>query len=308
MRIGPIILSTAVLTTLTACARDPGPDLPPKPYAIIHVYLNLDAPTGRNIPMRVFLPPEDCSPCDVIIFSHGAYSTYGRYDVLLEDWAEHGYVVAAPLHVDSEEHPDRALFKDVDSQPLRLEDYVAASDMFAAPDYSLNGLHFSGTQIAAGHSYGGLIAEIAGGAEASSGGMTFTGAAIAPSAIIALSPPGVMSGRFDLEGYSKISKPLLVVTGTTDTLPGFIDDWQTHLDSFEASQTSMSYALIFDQMNHYFNGAFCRITPEGANSTAAINTLNSQILAFLRAVSDEQPPSGDDWTQAGNPLVRTLTK
>ena len=98
------------------------------------------------------------------------------------------------------------------------------------------------------------------------------------------------------------------MTGTTDILPGFIDAWETHLDAFEVGQEGLGYALIFEGMNHYFNGAFGRITPEGAASEIAIDTLNTQILAFLAATASGEVPVGDDWAQTDNPIVRMLTK
>lgn len=266
------------------------------------------AENNREIPVRVFLPLSDCSPCDVIIFSHGAYATYDRYDVLLAAWAEDGYVVVAPQHVDSEEHPNREAYLTEDSQPLRLEDYLELSALFAADGFEFDGLTFSGKQIAAGHSYGGLIALLAGGAVAAEGPLSFTENAVEPKAVVAVSPPGALEGRIEAVGYSSVDKPTLVITGTTDVLPGFIDEWETHLDSFEASQPGLGYALVFEGMDHYFNGAFGRITPEGAASEFAIDTLNTQISVYLEAVLNGEAPSGAAWTQADNPIVRTLTK
>lgn len=302
--------ATALLLILSACA------VPGKTGAETHSatpgYTFSDitetSENDREIPARVFRPQADCSPCDLIIFSHGAYATYDRYDVLLTAWAEDGYVVVAPQHVDSEEHPDREAYASANSQPLRLEDYLELSELFAAEDFEFEGLTLSGKQIAAGHSYGGLIALLAGGAVAAEGPLTYTENAVEPIAVLAVSPPGALEGRIEAVGYSSIDKPTLVITGTTDVLPGFIDEWETHLDSYEASQPGLGYALIFEGMDHYFNGAFGRITPEGAASEFAIDTLNTQISAFLEAALNGEAPSGTAWTQTDNPIVRTLTK
>ena len=270
--------------------------------------ITLSAPDGREIPTRVFMPTEDCSPCELIIFSHGNLATYDRYDVLLEDWAARGYVVASSQHIDSEEHPERERYANDDVTGTRLEDYIAASEYFAEPGLDFEGLSFSENQFAAGHSYGGMIALIAGGAVASEGALDFSDAGVEPSAIVAISPPGELPGRIDNAGYALVDKPLLVVTGTTDVLPGFIDEWDIHLDSFYANETDNAYALVFENMNHYFNGAFGRITPEGAAAQPAIDTLNTQISAFLGAISNGEPPSGSDWEQTNNPIARVLTK
>lgn len=307
---GLIGCTTALLLVTTGCTAPVSPvaDSTAAPTGYTFLDRTELAENGREIPYRVFRPAADCTPCDVIVFSHGNLATYDRYDVLLTDWAINGYVVVAPQHVDSEEHPQREAYLTTDSQPLRTEDYLVLSNRFAEDGFEFDGLNFSGRQFAAGHSYGGLIALLAGGAEAADNASNFPENAVDPLAIIAISPPGELDGRIDQNGYSKVDRPTLFVTGTTDILPGFIDAWETHLDAFEVSQEGFGYALIFEGMNHYFNGAFGRITPEGAASETAIDTLNAQILAFLAATASGEAPVGDDWAQTDNPIVRTLTK
>ena len=46
----------------------------------------------------------------------------------------------------------------------------------------------------------------------------------------------------------------------------------------------------------------------GAAAQPAIDTLNTQISAFLGAISNGEPPSGSDWEQTNNPIARVLTK
>ena len=303
--------ASAMLMALGACAA-PITHSDPKYHTALPGYAFTDitetATDGRVIPARVFRPIADCSPCDVIVFSHGNFATYDRYDVLLTAWANDGYVVVAPQHVDSEKHPDRDTYLTIDSQPLRVEDYAVLSNRFGSDDFEFEGLKFSGRQFAAGHSYGGLIALLAGGAESADGSGNFPEDVIEPIAVIAISPPGEIDGRIDQTGYAKVDKPTLVVTGTTDILPGFIDDWEAHLASFNASQPGLGYALVFEGMNHYFNGAYGRITPEGAQSETAIETLNTQISAFLHAAASGEAPNGSNWEQTDNQIVRTLTK
>ena len=300
---------TALALALGGCAtssQSPSATVDAPSAGFTYVDIELASEAGRSIPVRVFRPLTDCSPCGLIIFSHGAFATYDRYDVLLTAWAEAGYVVAAPQHVDSEKHPARETYLETDPQPYRLEDYFAVSSLFASADYSLDGLTFSGTQFAAGHSFGGLIALLVGGAELTSGPIEHPDDAPEPEAIVAISPPGEIPDRILAEGYAEIETPLLVVTGTTDILPGFIDEWELHLISYDANRDDVGHALIFDGMNHYFNGAFGRIKPEGASAKTAIDTLNTQITAFLKAASDDVAPSGPDWEQSTNPIVRTL--
>ncbi len=268
----------------------------------------LAGPDGRDVPVRAFLPEEDCSPCTLIIFSHGAYAAYDRYDVLLTDWAKRGYVVVAPQHVDSEEYPGRDAYTIDMSRPLRLGDYALVSHTFAAADQPLQGLTFSGRQIAAGHSYGGLIAQVAGGATLANPDYTLPDTAHAPDAIIALSPPSEIEGLVDSDGFSAIETPMLLVTGTTDALPGFIDDWRGHLDGYEAAPAPLAYALIYDGMDHYFNGAYGRETAEGAAAMPAIRDLNERIDAFIVQALADTLPGPADWRAQSNTMVEAITR
>lgn len=255
---------------------------------------------GRAVPVRVFTPASGCTNCTLVIFSHGANASYGRYDVLLKDWAARGLVVAAPQHVDSEEHPRRGAYKSADGRLLRVRDYALVDAAFApkAPRQIAH-LSFSGTVVAAGHSYGALIAQIAGGARIERPDGDFDRCWRAPKAVIALSPPPAMAGFTSPEGWSHVSVPQLVVTGTADEMPGFVDDWQRHLDSYAAARPGLGFALVFDGMDHNFNGAYCRITPDGVKAAPQVARLNAAIDHFIGRAASGTPPTAAEWLQTG---------
>ena len=257
--------------------------------------------TGRAVPVRVFAPADGCLDCTLVIFSHGANASYGRYDVLLKDWAARGFVVAAPQHVDSEEHPRRDAFKSADGRLLRMRDYALVDAAFApSAPRQVASLSFSGTVVAAGHSYGALIAQIAGGARIARPDGDFERNWRRPKAVIAISPPPAISGFTSLEGWSHVSVPQLVVTGTTDQMPGFVDDWRQHLDSYAASRPGLGFALVFEGMDHNFNGAYCRITPDGVKAAPQVSRLNAAIDHFIAKATSGTLPTAADWlkTQA----------
>lgn len=252
---------------------------------------------GRAVPVRVFAPAEGCANCTLVIFSHGANASYSRYDVLLKNWAAHGLVVAAPQHVDSEEHPRRGEFRSADGRLLRVRDYALVDAAFApgAPP-RIASLSFSGTVIAAGHSYGALIAQIAGGARiVRPYGGDFERTWRLPQAVIAISPPPAMPGYTTQEGWRAVSVPQLVITGTTDIMPGFVNDWRQHLDSYAAARPGLAYALVFDGMDHNFNGAYCRITPEGAKAAPQVEKLNAAIRQFIGNATSGTLPAAAEW-------------
>lgn len=258
---------------------------------------------GRAVPVRVFALADGCANCTLVIFSHGANASYGRYDVLLKDWAARGLVVVAPQHVDSEEHPHRADYKSADGRLLRMRDYALVDAAFApGATPRIASLSFSGTVIAAGHSYGALIAQIAGGARIERPNGDFERNWRSPKAVVAISPPPVISGFTSHEGWSHLNVPQLVVTGTADVMPGFVNDWQQHLDSYSATRPGLGFALVFEGMDHNFNGAYCRITPEGVKAAPQVARLNTSIDYFIRKSTGGVLPTAAEWLKTQGTL------
>jgi pimeloyl-ACP methyl ester carboxylesterase len=188
-----------------------------------------------------------------IAFSHGADSAPWHYAPVIDAWVAHGYDVFAPLHVDSKEHPLRAHYPGLASWHARLEDMrvVAAS---------IPGRHY----VAAGHSYGGLVALTLGGAEPTPPA-DFPGPMRDPRvrAVVAFSPPGPLRGFVDRDGYSHLAVPALIQTGDRDNPDatmgsGAPDSWQLHLAAFDAASVGgQRYALVLPGVDHYFGGLIC---------------------------------------------------
>ena len=59
------------------------------------------AKAGRLLVTDVYVPIGAPSPLPLVVFAHGWNSNPGMYDVLLEQWAGAGFVVAAPVFPDS---------------------------------------------------------------------------------------------------------------------------------------------------------------------------------------------------------------
>ena len=112
--------------------------------------MSLMADEGRTISVRV-LTPDGCEACPLVIFSHGANAAFDRYDALLLPLAKKGYRIAAPNHTDSEDHSARSQYTAQDWLPTRLEDYNVIAARFD-----------TNYRVAAGHSFGAMIAQVAG--------------------------------------------------------------------------------------------------------------------------------------------------
>ena len=241
--------------------------------------VHLGTPDGRDIDVKLFYKEAECRGCPLIVFSHGANATYDRYDVIIHHWVREGFVVAAPLHVDSEEYHERERYTPDRHLPTRIEDFsLVASSLHEKVASVLPKLRISEDYIAAGHSFGALIAQIAGGAVVSGNSID---AVKAPSAIIAISPPGAVEGIIAETAWSSVSKPMLVVTGTDDVVPFVAPTWQDHLTSYEMAPPGMSIALVFDGIDHYFNGAFGRVDDVDGNEHA-VEYLNKATTAFMQ--------------------------
>jgi alpha-beta hydrolase superfamily lysophospholipase len=233
---------------------------------------------GRDIALTVVRPTGRVRAR--VAFSHGAFSSPAKYAPLLQGWAAAGLMVAAPLHVDGADHPDRASYDQGQVWRARLEDQQATLDWLAADG--------KGGLAAAGHSFGALLALAAGGARVLAPDDLAPIADRRVRAVIALSPPPAMPGLITAEGFAGLKVPALVQTGDADVLPGFVDDWRSRLIAWEAAVPGDKHALVLDGVDHYFGGLICRPELPGPHQTAGFNaTLAASIdLMLAHAAGD----------------------
>lgn len=235
--------------------------------------LSLRAANDRAVAVSVW--PARGRRLGTILFSHGALSAPRQYTALIEPWAAAGYDVYAPLHVDSTDHPDTARYPGLASWALRLE------------DMHLLARHVGrGRYIAAGHSYGGLVALTLGGAAAIrpagyAGPMRDLGAAI----VVAFSPPGPAPGLVDTAGYAALAVPAFVETGDRDVPPGGAPgDWSAHLAAFAAAPAGgHRYGLVLAGVDHYFGNIICRPDRAGPPQTEQFSDASTLAMLFMRA-------------------------
>lgn len=210
----------------------------------------------------------------VILFSHGAASAPWKYDRLIKPWVLQGYDVYAPLHVDSTDHPQHEQYKGLASWSTRLQDMQLLSDTYGSHGY-----------IAAGHSYGALTALVKGGAEALvPPGIKTPTEDSRVSLVLAFSPPPAIPGFIEKKGYANLSVPALIQTGTKDIPMGGTLDWSAHLDAYDMAATSGNrYALILENVDHYFGGAICRPELDSPKQLIELTKASDISLLFLEA-------------------------
>ncbi|MEP2736573.1 MAG: alpha/beta hydrolase family protein [Erythrobacter sp.] len=246
--------------------------------------LNIKASSGRLVPVIVFAPLKSGS-YPLAAFSHGAFAAPDRYRAMLAPIAAAGFIVVAPMHVDSEDF-------DSDTPPAQSEVWLTRNDDMAlalAPpsaitnELSDRGLSLDdGRTVAIGHSYGALIAQLTGGAKAIEHAAPLTDRSNPDvDAVVGWSPPGPRAGVIAKEGWSSLAVPALTITGTKDVFPGFVDDWRVHTTSYESGPSGLSSLWVGKGVDHYFGGVFGREKPADTVSQRLFEQALAKSLEFL---------------------------
>lgn len=203
------------------------------------VALPVDA--TRAVEVTVLHPPRE--PVGVALFGHGLGGHVSNYPALTQGLVGAGWIVMAPMHVDSLRHPQREAFDMRASFGARLADWGVVGKLAeqAAPGMPV---------VAAGHSYGSLFAAMLGGALDKAAPVRNP----AVKAVLACSTPGVIPGLVYPGAYASLAVPMMTVTGDKDVVEGFVADWRDHLVPFETSPAGGNVALVFAGGDHSLMG------------------------------------------------------
>jgi dienelactone hydrolase len=222
---------------------------------------SLDNGAGRVVPITLVAPNGKLR--GVIVFSHGALSSPAKYTALTSRWVEAGYFVVAPLHGDSTDWTGTKPAQ-LEQMPWRLADMRLVKAQLSELAKRAGVRLGKAPLFAAGHSFGALIA------------IAWNDPAIV--SVIAISPPGPIPGLpMPVE-----TKPLLVVTGTSDSSPLIAPKWQDHLHAYTLA-TGPALAYVGTAADHYFGGIYGRPELPGPRAEGPFADLVPLTLAFLRA-------------------------
>ncbi len=203
-------------------------------------HVELAAPDGRKIDVSVWLATDERG---VIVFSHGAGGRPEAYSRIITEWMAAGFSVVAPLHVDSQSHPDRTAFDGPTSFFARI------ADLSVVRGY-VKTAHSGRPLIAAGHSYGSLLSMMAGGATTAVGPQGDP----AIRAVIALSSPGNIPGLVTPATWASLTTPTLMITGDADLVDGIVANWRDHRSPFDLSPAGGKLLLVFAGGDHSLVG------------------------------------------------------
>ncbi|MFK8052911.1 MAG: alpha/beta hydrolase family protein [Woeseiaceae bacterium] len=253
--------------------------------------LKLSHPDGRETRFSSYAP-KLAGDFPLVVFSHGAFAAPDRYDVMLSAFATQGFLVIAPLHIDSEvltqgdTPPAHALTWATRKADMQFA--IQHADRLAATHKLARALPPSEGYLAAGHSYGAFVAQTLGGAVAIGEGV-FKDDRL--SGVIAFSPPGPIPGFIGTDAWDTLVVPQLVVTGTADVLPGFIEDWRAHAMAHERADNSEQWLWVGNDVDHYFGNVIGRLDREARPFKAAFDEAIEVAGAFAQQYQNEKSPN-----------------
>lgn len=244
----------------------------------------------REIQLRVIYPDEG-GPYPVIVFSHGTFSSGDKYDLVVEFWAERGYVIILPNHLDANYGITPRKTEDmINVIQTRISDMSLVLDGLDSIESQVPGLagKLSREQIiAAGHSVGTQVVLVNTGLRVRNP----TNDAVTESdesrytAAVMLSDPGKMAMMPD-DMWTGGAKPTFLATGSEDYgLMGdgrTVAEYQNEILTMPAEPTGNKYLLLVDRMDHYFGGLIHRDVNKEPDYKG-LAAFNAASLGFLDA-------------------------
>ena len=253
------------------------------------------SPGQRSLRARIAYP-DGAGRFPLVVYSHGFNCYRESYAGLTDHWASHGYVVVLPEHPDCPTAEVKMSPEDMrDLLYIRISDVGRVLDALFAPDQEIPGL--SGRidftrKAVAGHSFGGMIAQVIWGQP-----LKDRHSAAQVSYALGFDAAIVMSGVGEMpqmaEGsFDAIAGPLLVTGGTLDVgnIGGpTIYPWEWRMAPYLLSPPGHKYSVVLEQGDHYLGGLICRDDrggPEnkgGAPDTGGLEIFAGATTAFLDA-------------------------
>jgi dienelactone hydrolase len=271
-----VFLSAAVATGLSSAAA--ASDLFTTTFTLAH-------PDGRKTDYRAMYPGAGGN-WPVILFSHGANSSHLDYDRLWRRWAQAGYLVIGPNHIDTGPPETQKKIGRSELWRSRLADAalpLRQPGAFEAVARAGGGAPQWDAFAVAGHSFGAVVAQALAGANLLDPGdhTPVSALALGVKACLTFSPPGPLAGFIPADAWSSVTIPSLLQTGTADILPGFVDDWHLRLTGFSGPPDR--WTIVAKDVDHYFGGLICRQKPAPPGDVMAMEEVTTLSCDFLDA-------------------------
>ena len=252
-------------------------------------------PGQRSLRARIAYP-DGAGPFPLVVYSHGFNCYRESYAGLTDHWASHGYVVVLPEHPDCPTAEARMTPEDIRNLLyIRISDVGRVLEALFAPDQDIPGL--TGRidyerKAVAGHSFGGMVAQITWGQPLkdlhSTGKVSY---ALGFDAAVVMSGVGEMPQMAD-GSFDEIAGPVMVTGGTLDlgNIGGpTVYPWEWRMAAYYLSPPGHKYSVILEEGDHYLGGLICRDDrggPEnkgGAHDAEGLEIFAGATTAFLDA-------------------------
>jgi len=221
----------------------------------------VDSVRKRDIPVRVYLPPEK-SPAPVVLFSHGLGGSREGSAYLGKHWAGRGYAAVFLQHTGSDtsvwaDKPLRQRLKAM-QEAANLENFILrAGDVSAvlnqlevwnsADGHVLKGRLDREHIGMSGHSFGAVTTQAVSGQGTQRGRAVFTDLRI--DAAVIMSPSSPNNGTPE-SAFGQVSIPWLLMTGTKDLAVIGNADMESRLAVFPALPPGGKYELVLYDAEH----------------------------------------------------------
>jgi predicted dienelactone hydrolase len=217
-----------------------------------------DAARNRDIPVRIYFPPND-KPAPVVLFSHGLSGSREGSKFLGKRWAARGYLAVFVQHPGSDElvwknappaERMAALGKaaSLENFFLRVEDIRAVLDQL--PAWNKSGRLAKRMDLSrigmSGHSFGAVTTEAVSGETLPLSGRDLTDPRIRAAVIMSPSTPRSITAE---QAVGAVKIPWLLMTGTKDVSP-IETDAKARLAIYPALRGAPKYQVVLNNAGH----------------------------------------------------------
>ena len=245
---------------------------------------------NREMSLRIVYPDQG-GPYPIIVFSHGTFSSSDKYNLVVEFWAERGYVVILPNHLDANygiipsktEDMIRIIHTRISDMSFILDNL----DAIEGQNPGLKGKLNRNQIIAAGHSIGTQVVLVNTGQRIRNPTNNYVTESSEDRfmAAVMLSDPGKMAMMPD-DTWKGGSAPTFLSTGPEDY--GLMGDgrreaeYQNEILTLPDESTGDKYLLLIERGDHYFGGLIHRDVDK-APDYDGLAIFNAASLAFMDA-------------------------
>tara|TARA_B100000586_G_scaffold269247_1_gene247599 strand:+ start:3483 stop:4454 length:972 start_codon:yes stop_codon:yes gene_type:complete len=252
---------------------------------------SLVVPVGnREMSLRIVYPDQG-GPYPIIVFSHGTFSSSDKYDLVVEFWAERGYVVILPNHLDANygliPNKTEDMVHIIDTRISDMSFVLDNLDAIEGQNSGLKGKLNRDLIIAAGHSIGTQVVLVNTGQRIRNPTDNYVTESNEDRfmAAVMLSDPGKMALMPD-DAWKGGLNPTFLSTGPEDY--GLMGDgrrdaeYQNEILTLPDEPTGDKYLLLIERGDHYFGGLIHRDVNK-VPDYEGLAVFNAASLAFMDA-------------------------